>query len=115
MKIVPIEFQISTEDLTNLTTEDVENSIKEEIIKHIIETITPMLDDENFIDMTPSEDGSEFNIAMNIMVGASNQYIDAISATTANLMKHCLSTGVSQEDSTNIISKATQPLIELVY
>jgi hypothetical protein len=52
---------------------------------------------------------------MNIMVGASNQYIDAISETTANLMKHCLSTGVSQEDSTNIISKATQPLIELVY
>jgi hypothetical protein len=115
MKIVPIEFQISTEDLANLTTEDVENSIKEEIIKHIIETITTMLDDENFIEMTPSEDGSEFNIAMNIMVGASNQYIDAISVTTANLMAHCTTTGVSVEDSTNIISKATQPLIELVY
>jgi hypothetical protein len=115
MKIIPIEFQIATGEITSLSSEDIENSIKEEVMKHLVETISPMLDDENFIEMTPSADGSEFNIAINIMVGASNQYIDAISETTANLMAHCTTTGVSVEESTNIISKATQPLIDLVY
>jgi hypothetical protein len=115
MKIIPIAFSIATEELTNLSSEDVESSIRDEIMKHVIGTISPMLDDENFIEMSPSEDGSEYNISINIMIGAANEYIDATSATTTNLLALCNKQGVEHDASVAIIQEATKPLIDLVF
>lgn len=114
MKIVPIEFAIAAADLTGSNPESVEASIKEEILKETLKAITPMLDDENFIDMSPSEDGKEFIIKVNMMVGSTSKYIDATAETTKNLLTLCLNQGVSHEQSKEIIRDATKPLIDLV-
>lgn len=114
MKIIPIEFAISKDELTKLTPEQVEESIKEEILKATIEVIAPMLDDENFIEMTPSEDEKEFVIKINFMIGSTMKYIDATADVTKNLLALCVSQGVDSDVSKDIIRDATKPLIDLV-
>lgn len=114
MKILPINFHIDMEDLTASTPEGIENSIKEEILKHVLEAVTPMLDSEDFIDMAPSEDGTKFDISINLIIGSTAEYIDATSEVTATLLALCMEHGTSRETSTMIISDATRPLIDLV-
>jgi hypothetical protein len=115
MKIVPISFMIASEDLTKLSPEDVESAIKDEILKHVIKTVVPMFDDEGFISMTPSEDEEGFDIEINLMIGSTSEYIDATSVTTTNLLELCMNNGISRKGSAVIITKATQPLIDLVH
>lgn len=106
MKIIPISFIIASSELTEQSPDAVERTIKDAVIGHIMEEISPMLDDENFIEMVPSEDGSEFTININVMLGSTNQYIDATAEVTACLKQQ----GIS--DAT--IVKCTKPLIDLV-
>lgn len=114
MKIVEIKFAIETEELTKLTPEDVENAIKEEILKATVEAVAPMLDDEDFIEMSQSEDKKEFIIKINLMIGSTSKYIDATSQTITNLMKSSLNTNLSDDEYATIINNATKPLIDLV-
>ena len=106
MKIIPISFIIAASELTSQPAEQVEELIKQAVLDHVMKEISPMLDDENFIEMSPSEDGSEFTININLMIGSTNQYIDATAEVAKNLK------GLSIRD--DLISKATQPLIDLV-
>ena len=77
MKIVQVSFSISSDDLSKSSPEDIESSIKDEIIKHITDTLSTMVDDEGFITMTPSEDNAGFDIEINlILVIVSGQIFD---------------------------------------
>lgn len=106
MKIIPISFIIASSELTSQPAEQVEELIKQAVLEHVMKEISPMLDDENFIEMSPSEDGSEFTININLMIGSTNQYIDA----TAEVAKNMKSLSIRDD----LISKSTQPLIDLV-
>jgi hypothetical protein len=114
MKIIPIEFAISKDELTKLTPEQVEESIKEEILKAAVEVIAPMIDDTDFIEMIPSEDQTEFIVRINLMVGSTAKYIDATSDVTKNLLELCIAQGVDTDASKDIIRDATRPLIDLI-
>lgn len=114
MHIIPVEFVIARQELEALTAEQVESAIKEEILKSIVEAIAPMLDDESFIDITPSEDNTDVTVKVNLMLGSTMKYIDATSALTNNLMNLCRTHDVSEEDSADIIRDATRPLIDLI-
>lgn len=114
MNIIPIEFVIARSELESLTAEEVELAIKEEILKSVIEAIAPMLDDENFIDITPSEDNSDVTVKVNLMLGSTMKYIDATSKLTNNLMQLCKSHNVSEENAADIIRDVTRPLIDLI-
>lgn len=115
MQIVPIKFHIHLQDLGSATPEDLEQSIKDEVMSHIHNSIQPMLDNENFITMIPDEKLDQvFNVELNIMIGATNEYIDATSEVTSLIIANCKTTGMS-EDLAKIIAKtSTAPLISLV-
>lgn len=106
MKIVPISFIIAASELTAHPAEEVEQLIKQAVLDHLINELSPMLDDENFIEMSPSEDGSEFTININLMLGSTNQYIDATSQVAINLKANNVSD--------TVITDCTAPLVGLV-
>ena len=110
MIIIPIEMSIDKDDIFNSTSDDIESSIKEHIIIKIIESISSMLNDENFIEMVPSKDKTTFDVKVDIIIGAASKYTDAVSTTISNLLNLCTNQGVSQNESVSIISKATAPL-----
>jgi hypothetical protein len=114
MKIIPIEMTIDNSDILKSNAIDIESSIKEHIIVKIIESLSSMLDDENFLEMEPSEDGKSFNVRVDILIGSAIKYLDAISDTTVNLLTLCRSQGISQTAAVNIIAKATAPLQNLL-
>lgn len=117
MKIIPIKFDVALEELSNVSPEGIEQSIKDEIMSHVHDTIASMLDDENFITMSPSkEDQTIFNVELNIMLGSSNEYIDAISETTTILKNHLsiLILDNDQKVHATIINDVTKPLVNLV-
>lgn len=114
MITIPIELSIDKEDIFNSTPEDIESSIKEHIITEIISHIASMLDDEHFIEMTPSKDESTFDIKINILLGSTHDYTSALTETVSNLLELCMNNNISQEDSINIISKATLPLAKII-
>lgn len=114
MKIIPINFMIASEELVKSSPEDVEEAIKNEILKNITEAITPMFDNEGFVDMIPSEDGEGFDIKINLMIGSANEYIDATVKTTTNIVEILNKTGLSENNAKDVAAKSTQPLVELV-
>jgi type II secretory pathway pseudopilin PulG len=114
MQIIPIEMTIDNSDILKSNATDIESSIKEYILVKIIENLSSMLDDENFLEMEPSEDGQSFNVRVDILIGSAIKYLDAISDTTVNLLTLCKSQGISQTAAVNVISKATSPLQNLL-
>jgi hypothetical protein len=114
MQIIPIEMTIDNSDILKSNATDIESSIKEYILVKIIESLSSMLDDENFLEMEPSEDGESFNVRVDILIGSAIKYLDAISDTTVNLLTLCKSQGISQTAAVNVISKATSPLQSLL-
>jgi hypothetical protein len=114
MQIIPIEMTIDNSDILKSNATDIESSIKEYILVKIIENLSTMLDDENFLEMEPSEDGKSFNVRVDVLIGSAIKYLDAISDTTVNLLTLCKSQGISQTAAVNVISKATSPLQNLL-
>jgi hypothetical protein len=114
MQIIPIEMTIDNSDILKSNATDIESSIKEYILVKIIENLSSMLDDENFLEMEPSEDGKSFNVRVDVLIGSAIKYLDAISDTTVNLLTLCKTQGISQTAAVNVISKATSPLQNLL-
>lgn len=114
MKLMNIKLAIEKDELLGKKPEDIENSIKEEILKNVIEAITPMLNNEEFIEMNLSDDESEFNIQVGIIIGSSIEFTNAITNTTKNIIDLCLDNGTSLENAHNIVKEATLPLAELI-
>lgn len=115
MQIVPIKFHIHLQDLGAATPEALEQSIKDEIMSNIHDAIQPMLDNENFITMVPDEKMDQvFNVELNIMLGATNEYIDATSEVTRLIIANCKATGISEDLAKTIAKQSTTPLIHLV-
>lgn len=114
MKIIPISFHISNDDLIKSSADDVEQTIKDEVLEHITQAILPMLNNDTFVEMAPSEDASGFDVSINLIIGSAAEYIDATSATTTNLLELCMEQEIKHEDAADIISEATRPLIDLI-
>ncbi len=115
MQIVPIKFHIHLQDLGAATPEALEQSIKDEIMSNIHDAIQPMLDNENFITMVPDEKMDQvFNVELNIMLGATNEYIDATSEVTRIIVANCKAAGMVDLVAQDVAKMSTAPLINLV-
>lgn len=115
MQIIPIKFHIHLQDLGSATPEDLEQSIKDEIMSNIHDAIQPMLDNENFITMVPDEKMDQvFNVELNIMLGSTNEYIDATSEITRLIVDNFKATGMTNHAAQNVAKVCTSPLINLV-
>ena len=116
MQIIPIKFHIHLQDLGAATPEDLEQSIKDEIMSHIHDAIQPMLDNENFITMIPDEKMDHvFNVELNIMLGATNEYIDATSEVTRLIVNNFKSAGMLESIAQDLTKVCTAPLINLIH
>lgn len=115
MQIIPIKFNIHLQDLGTATPEDLEQSIKDEIMSNIHDAIQPMLDNENFITMVPDKKMDQvFNVELNIMLGSTNEYIDATSEVTRLIVDNCKAAGMTDYIAQDIAKTCTAPLIDLV-
>lgn len=122
MKIVPIKFQLTSEFIAKLKSSEVEDAIKTEILTKIIQEITPMLDDESFVEMVPSGDNKVFDISLSVLVGSSSKYIEAIQQSAIKSKE--ILTGIqndfgleddySEEDILDDVNSILAPMSDLV-
>lgn len=122
MKIVPIKFQLTSEFIAKLKPSEVEDAIKTEILTKIIQEITPMLDDESFVEMVPSGDNKVFDISLSVLIGSSSKYIEAIQQSAIKSKE--ILTGIqndlgleddySEEDILDDVNSILAPMSDLV-
>lgn len=114
MKIVGIEFALTQKQLSEMNAEQIEEAIKVEVLTNIVNAITPMLDDNAFIEMAPSEDGKSFNIKTSVVLGSTTQFLEAIQSVTKTLNTALSDLDVDEDEISDIISDVTKPLVDLM-
>ena len=104
MRNIPIEFEITNDQLASMETTDIESFLYETIRENISTQLLTQLEDDGFIDISPTD--ASYKVTCNLVIGSQKEFYSAITDVAKELIARQYDEGVTN----NILS----PLYKLM-